>query len=414
MRRNRSLLIAFTLSLSLHLLLLLLPAPGKDKVVVRRFHVRPWPSIHQIRSFQASQPDLPWHRMERLPGPGFSRLPAVSLMSEVPPGKLPAIIVPRPAWIDTIPMPGKPREFKAEDLALLDLNELALETERRKAEARPYERYARIYLFDADTSDVDSRSRTRARQIVERAIQAMGGRDALLALTEIRARVWVKAREHVIKGSVIPKPPYPYPVAIWHFRGLDQSTSERINVRLSLDSERTNELYQLYNPTITLGGYYSLFESLWKSWPALPPPEGMARRRQGQKARWHFLDRFLGEGVVLAYIGAERYRGREVEVIRVDDRKYGQYFEAFFSRETGLLTAVREGLAPYEQEWYRRKRGGPPPVWTTGYEEYFPVREVLIPHRLDRYRGMGISVTLYLQIAGNGDDLPEGIPEVGD
>jgi hypothetical protein len=186
----------------LHLLSLLVPDPTKDTVPVRRFQVRPLPTSHQIESFQASRPDLPQHRMERLPSPGFSSLPAVPPVAEVRPPGLPSIQPPPPAAVDGLELAGKPPVFKTAELALVDLDSMALEAVQQKAEEQRH--YARLYLADADTSDAESRNRQRARQVVERAIKAMGGQEALLAITEMRVRVWIKADEHVVERPPLP------------------------------------------------------------------------------------------------------------------------------------------------------------------------------------------------------------------
>ena len=61
-------------------------------------------------------------------------------------------------------------------------------------------------------------------------------------------------------------------------------------------------------------------------------------RHRGEEVRWHFIDRFLGEGVALDYLGQERSRdGTCYEVLLVDDRKFGHYFEALFDCRTVLL-----------------------------------------------------------------------------
>ena len=189
--------------------------------------------------------------------------------------------------------------------------------------------------------------------VVLRAVEAMGGLDAMLRITKMRTRAWVEASEHVVGASVLSKDPYLYPLETWHAAGLDSLTKRSIPVELSLDPEHPNKDYQLYNPATTLGNYRSLVTYLWERTKL--PPETIEFRRQGQRARWHFLDQFLDESIVLDYLDTEFFRRDQLivgnaDVILVRDLKYGGYFEAFFSVESGLLMATVEGLTPAEQE----------------------------------------------------------------
>jgi hypothetical protein len=168
-------------------------------------------------------------------------------------------------------------------------------------------------------------------------------------------------------------------VARWHYKGLDTFVNERIRVEVSLDPGMPIEKYVFRNPAVTRNKYEWLFNYRWLVIQGIGP-----HRQQGEAARWHFIDRFLGEGIVLSYIGIEEFNFQQVEVIHVDDRRYGHYFEAFFNRHTGLLLATREGLTPAEQERYRRTNGRRPPVTNTVYQDYRPVQGVLTSHRLKR------------------------------
>ncbi|MBT4498401.1 MAG: hypothetical protein HOC74_11795, partial [Gemmatimonadetes bacterium] len=265
------------------------------------------------------------------------------------------------------------------------------------------------------------------RQIVERAIEAMGGRDALLAIKETRTKVWLEATEHVvpIRGApplIFTYPPYPYPLETWNCKDWD-CEQKPITVEYSFDPDHPNEEYILRNPSRGLDRYTRLFTGRWLFFD--PPYRQL--RKLGERARWHFIDRFLGEGIVLDYVDSERFERESVEVIRVNDRQYGHYFEAMFSRRTGLLLATREGLIPEEQKSYRHDFQNRPPVWTTVYDHYEPVQGVLTPHRLTRSGprspqtksarpGMNstITVSLRLQVAYNGRELDPSPPDLND
>ena len=86
----------------------------------------------------------------------------------------------------------------------------------------------------------------------------------------------------------------------------------------------------------------------------------------------------------MRYIQPERFRDRLTDVIRVDDTLYGNYYEALFSRNTGLLIGTRDGLTAAEQRDYRQNYHQRPPVWTTTYEDYEAVQGILTPHRIER------------------------------
>ena len=90
-------------------------------------------------------------------------------------------------------------------------------------------------------------------------------------------------------------------------------------------------------------------------------------------------------------------RHTEVEAILVNDQKYGQYFEAYFSRETGLLVAVTERFTEFEKEW------------TTEFADYRPVKGVLLPHFIRRRQGSA-SVSIHLQTAPDAESLSSSPP----
>ena len=421
-QRRRTLLF-LGISLLLHLsFFLLVPEPAPEIRTVHRFQVRPWSAFDRLRPFMANRPDAPASHLERLGAPDFSAFPEIVDLLDMPYyAELPGVPLPRLVAPDPIELATRKPEFQIPAVVMPDLDKMALDAVRELADE--YEQYARFYLPDADITDSDSKGRLQARKIVERAIQAMGGRDALLAVRELRARVWIQSSQHSVPGlGVVNVPPYVYPVADWHASGLDRFTSRPIQVKLSLDLDRPNADYALRNPP-ERWTYSALFGRRWSSTfrpagrcSAYGRPRIAKLRETGESARWHFIDRFLGDGVVLDYVEAEKFGGESVETIRVDDRRYGLYFEAFFSRQTGLLLALREGLTPEEEMWYQRLplkcrgQGDLPPVWTTVFHRYREVDGVLTPHLLERWKNDNTPIIAHINPAFNGDQPDESPP----
>jgi hypothetical protein len=179
-------------------------------------------------------------------------------------------------------------------------------------------------------------------------------------------------------------PTYTYPIEYWHYSGLDAFTRKPIKVEISLDLNTPNPTYALRNPP-EKSIFPSLFNSRWYLFTVFGQGHKAQLRQKAEAAQWHFIDRFFGEGIKLHYLDAEYFSRQPVEVIRVEDWRYGRYYEAFFDRNSALLLAVRESFTPTEQEWYRkaRRRGYPskPPVWTTVFHRYQPINNVLPPPR---------------------------------
>ena len=149
--------------------------------------------------------------------------------------------------------------------------------------------------------------------------------------------------------------------------------------------------------------FETLFNDRWSQYGSNLPPGLAAMRHRGEEVRWHFIDRFLGEGVALDYLGQERSRdGTCFEVVLVDDRKFGHYFEALFDCRTALLSVTRERLTPQEEQWFRQTNPrANPPTWTTVYDRYQEVQGVLTPHHWERTEGWN-TISVYLQWAYNG------------
>lgn len=180
---------------------------------------------------------------------------------------------------------------------LPSLEEVLLEKGRLRAEE--LEEYAHLWLPDADTTDVESRRRRWAQQVVREAIKAMGGVDALTGIRHMR----YQGRFHKSYG-------------------LRSQYAQSLpgGARLVYDGER---------------GWVDIFGQGY-------PLQGEGLRAVEQRAkRWDFLSRYLGDGIQLSYVGLQRDRqGRLQHELRVEDLKFGgASLRAYFDAETHLLTA---------------------------------------------------------------------------
>ena len=280
---------------------------------------------------------------------------------------------------------------------------------RRAAEDR--EGYVR---FPLPNTGVD---RDRALEVIERAIEAMGGMKRLLAIRAMSAMVWIESDltelempsfQGGVGLTVIPVTPYLYPVATWHwyYEGWGEHAvfkKERYKAEVSFDPAVPNPSYVSKNPKRARRIFEALFDDRWGRYKGNLPPDLAAMRHRGEEVRWHFVDRFISEDVALDYLGQERSRdGACFEVVLVDDRKYGHYFEALFDCRTALLAKTREKLTPQEEQWFRQTNPrANPPTWITVYDRYQEVQGVLTPHRWERTEGWN-TISVYLQWAYNG------------
>ena len=230
----------------------------------------------------------------------------------------------------------------------------------------------------------DKALRDKAREIVEKSIVAMGGRDALLKIKTMQTKVWIKAHEHVESLAkpriVINVGPYYYPVEIWENDKWMRSSSKPYNIKVSLDEEVKS--YHIRDPLESLGKYYSLF------------------RDQLSFKRWHYIDRFLGEGVIIEYIQDEKMNDIEVSTILVDDRKHGDYFLAHFNKKSNLLFSTTQ---PTGSKAY--------PMIKTFYRRYTAIENVLTPTEIERILSARMRISLFLQIAYNGSQSYEDVPQ---
>lgn len=386
--------ISLALSALLHLLFLVLVSlvyhplaapPPSYRILLEPPAIFTYADSEPIQSLAPSRLPIPTFSPDRAGGPGQSLSFGMGGGTE---GQGPG---PAAEGVVGLPLgaPGtggilgeKAAIFPVPPLPEVDLDALLVAKLRQELAER--EQYARFELPDADTTDEHSRRRSRARQIVERAIAAMGGREALAKIREMKERVWMEALEDVVvtysgtrvwHTELIPMAPYPYPVAIWQYGATGFVDTPIHSPPLTPDNP-----YLTRNPSHSKRRYSSLFESRWAFFPA-----GKRQlREKGESVRWQFVEHFLGENVEIAYIGAEQLGEATVEAIRVEDYRYGSHSEAFFDQETGLLVASRDGLIPTEQQWYTENHRQFPPVWTTLYLNYRPVQGVLMPHALRR------------------------------
>ena len=198
-------LAALAVSLGLHLILISVRLADKE-AEVRRFYIRKLPDLFSTQRFRASDPDVPDPLMDKLaspsPSPPRTRLdPSPSIFP------IPRIYLPE-SLREPVGSGARPEEFVAGDLDLPTLEELAMAAALRKAKAERYERYAYLPLALIDSTTASQRM---ARQIVMRAVEAMGGVAALARITRLQKRVWVEAHEHVVGPTTIGKKMFPLP-----------------------------------------------------------------------------------------------------------------------------------------------------------------------------------------------------------
>ena len=280
--------------------------------------------------------------------------------------------------------------------------------------------------------------RDRALEVVERAIEAMGGRKRLLEIRAMSAMVWLESNVKDLEGPLgrpscrggiclkaIAVTPYLYPVATWHYEGWGDravSTKEKYKVEASFDPAVSNPSYVSKNPAKwERRTFEAFFGDRWGRYRDTLPPGLAAMRHRGEEVRWHFIDRFMGEGVALDYLEQERHKdGTCHDVLLVDDRKFGHYFEALFDCQTALLAKTIEKLTPKEEQWFRQTNPNPrviPPTWITTYNRYQEVQGVLTPHCWERTLGSngirGFSTShIHLQWAYNGAELSTAEPNL--
>ena len=402
---TKRLAVCLFLSALLHLAVVLLTPSTPDPQPALQVVFRPPPRTLETRAFDPTRPALSERQMQRLVVEA-APLQLVQEPAEAAPLGEIAEQLPPEAHAD---MAHLEKRMRIEWSDYVNIDSLLLA--HMAAEENFREDYARFPLANMGAD------RDRALEVVERAIEAMGGRKRLLALREMSAMVWIEVNLKELKMpswqggvplTVVSVTPYLYPVATWHYGGWGDravSTKEKYKVEVSFDPEVPNPSYVSKNPKRQPRIFEDLFDHRWGRFRGSLPPDLAAMRHRGEEVRWHFIDRFMGEGVALDYLGQERSRdGACFDVVLVDDRKYGHYFEALFDCRTALLAVTREKLTPQEEQWFRQaKPNAKPPAWITVYDRYQEVQGVLTPHRWERTEGRN-TISVYLQWAYNGTE----------
>ena len=390
------------LSALLHLVVVLLTPPlTPDPQPIFQVVFRPPPRALETKPFDPAKPALRERQMQRLVVK--SALPQLAQESteSAPLGEIAEQLPPEAR--DDMAHLAKRMRIEWSDYVKIDSLLLA----RRAAEDR--EGYVRFPLPNTGAG------RGRALEVIERAIEAMGGMKRLVAIRAMSAMVWIESDSKEIERggvvlTVIPVTPYLYPVATWHwyYEGWGERAvfkKERYKAEVSFDPAVPNPSYVSKNPKRARRIFEALFDDRWGRYKGNLPPDLATMRHRGEEVRWHFVDRFMSEDVALDYLGQERSRdGTCFEVVLVDDRKYGHYFEALFDCRTALLAKTIEKLTPQEEQWFRQANPKVnPPTWITVYDRYQEVQGVLTPHRWKRAQGRD-AISVYLQWAYNGEE----------
>ena len=390
------------LSALLHIAVVLLTPPfTPDPQPTFQVVFRPPPRALETRPFDPAKPALRERQMQRLVVKSTLPQFAQESTESAPLGEIAEQLPPEAR--DDMAHLAKRMRIEWSDYVSIDSLLLA----RRAAEDR--EGYVRFPLPNTGAG------RDRALEVIERAIEAMGGMKRLLAIRAMSAMVWIESDSKEIERggvvlTVIPVTPYLYPVATWHwyYEGWGERAvfkKERYKAEVSFDPAVPNPSYVSKNPKRARRIFEALFDDRWGRYKGNLPPDLATMRHRGEEVRWHFVDRFVSEDVALDYLGQERSRdGTCYEVVLVDDRKFGHYFEALFDCRTALLAKTIEKLTPQEEQWFRQANPKvQPPTWITVYDRYQEVQGVLTPHRWKRAQGRD-AISVYLQWAYNGEE----------
>ena len=316
--RNRRVLLCLLASLAVHVLLLWVYQRWAAEPVLRalrpeRFELAP--ALEPERFEPAPRAAVPEVVMEQL------RLAELMMEAPLPEveAALPSMdlegLAPEPgleaeAGLGPAILPGDTLSYES---ALSDLYR------RKLVELRG----RRIMVLPlADTTSEAGRRRSRAREIIDRAIEAMGGLERLRAIRDKRVRVetWDDGRQ------------------IWKSAG----------VRSYLRGDR----YRLdIGPRLARG--YDGRQSWYLHYGLLLPP----REERYNAERWDFLSRFRGEGLVVEYVGPRKGNYRTLEAVRVIDTVFGRERLAYFDVGDSLLYAEVEGGRTTTYRQYRETRG---------------------------------------------------------
>ena len=298
-KNRRRIGVSFLCSLLLHVLAMLIyqkwiEEPVEHALHPLRFQVeREAPDRFEPTS-PASLPEVQMERLKREERP--SELP-VEAVDQI--GVVDELHVPLSAEDVFLPTDESPGRETSRD-SLLSLDEVQLEMVRRRTEE--LEQYERLWLPDADTSDVESRSRLLAQEVVQRAIEAMGGVAVLTAIRDMS----YQGRYHKAYGT--------------HSKYAQFLPG---GAKVIFDGER---------------GWIDVFGE------AYPLKERGLHEVEYRAERWDFLSRYLGDGIQLSYLGkwvdADERLGpanRAYHVLLVEDFKFDSAFRALFDEEAHLL-----------------------------------------------------------------------------
>ena len=204
------------LSALLHLTVVLLTPSIPDPQPAFQVVFRQPPRVLETRSFDPTKPALSERQMQRLAVEA-----APSQLAEEP------VEVPRLGEIAE-QLPPEVRDALAHLEKRMqiersgDVNIDSLLLAYMAAEGNFREDYVRFPLAKMGAD------RDRAVEVVERAIEAMGGRKRLLEIRAMSAMVWLESNVRDLERplcqggvclSAIPVTPYLYPVATWHYEG---------------------------------------------------------------------------------------------------------------------------------------------------------------------------------------------------
>lgn len=377
---NRCLARSLAVSAAIHalalvaLVLLGLHEPNSAPLLVR---YAPPHELTATRLPSPATPDLQAGEIEWIPAPEAGE-PVTPL---VEPASASSLTITGPLR-ELMPSPGvRTRAMDPPMAEVSDLMPAALEAIARRRAV--LEGYARFPLPDIDTRDLESQRRRRAEQIVRQAFEAMGGIDSLLAIREMEARVWLEALDNEIASDdpmalplAVSLDAYPYPIGRWRSEGLRALRRELVRPVVNLsDSVIGPEAFR--SPAWSAAAYMAFFETKWR------PPPSRSRPRTApvtaDSARWHIVDFFLGDGVVIRYSGRVLFDDHVAEAVLVDDRRLGPQHEAFFDPESHLLVGLDEDLRPTGCAECGQFRGARRARWSTTFERYERVGSVLLP-----------------------------------
>ena len=381
MSSHRTLVICLLLSMMLHGIAMVVDHLARPRQLGEtRFYV------HLIRPHRRKRfSHLPSRgggkapRMQRIPSRQMPERITVATDIPVYLPETPDGIVPPPGRTDVLGegVGERPEEIVLETMSIPSLEEIQVETFRRRLEAARRHRW--LQLVDADTTDEESWRRRRARRVVEEAIEAMGGLKALVAIKDMQIRKKIK-----------------YWLVIYGMGGEIWEESEPSYLLEAEYDHKRPYKYRERTRRRRTTGYDG--EIGWRS------EYGTAKQLEGDELlrvkaraeRWDFLSQFKGDGILLRYISEEEFTKatyqhfpEPIHIIEVKDTKYGNRQYAVFDRRSRLLTAMVD--PPLKSEGSRTLFWRPPPIWVTRYSDYRKVGDILFPHTTRRYNARDIS-----------------------